>query len=72
MTFSTALELLKQGKRLTRQGWNGKGMYVEVQYPDANSKMGLPYIFMRPVTGHLVPWVASHTDLLTDDWMEVA
>lgn len=28
MTFSAALELLKQGQRLARKGWNGKGMWV--------------------------------------------
>src|SRR4051812_290525 len=35
-SFSDALERLKAGHRLQRQGWNGKGMYVVLQqgYPD--------------------------------------
>jgi len=28
MNFGTALEALKQGKKITRAGWNGKGMYL--------------------------------------------
>lgn len=36
LTFGQALELLKQGKKLTRPGWNGRGMFVVYQkgYPD--------------------------------------
>lgn len=28
ITFGAAIEALKQGKRVTRQGWNGKGMFL--------------------------------------------
>ena len=68
MGFEDALRALKDGERVTRTGWNGKGMYVEVQTPDENSKMRRPYLFMSPVDGELVPWVASQTDLLAEDW----
>jgi hypothetical protein len=68
MTFSEALEALKQGSRVARSGWNGKGMWLEVQRPDAHSKMTLPYIFMSTAQGDLVPWLASQTDILADDW----
>lgn len=27
-TFGEALEALKQGKKVARKGWNGKGMYL--------------------------------------------
>ena len=27
-TFGDAIEALKQGKRVARQGWNGKGMFL--------------------------------------------
>ena len=43
-------------------------MYVALQTPDAHSNMTLPYIYMRTVTGDLVPWLASQTDLLSSDW----
>lgn len=71
MDYSQALIKLKHGQRLARAGWNGKGMYLELQVPDAHSKMTLPYIFMKTVDGDLVPWVASQTDTLAEDWQQV-
>lgn len=70
-TFGQALELLKDGKRVAREGWNGKGMFIEKQVPDNNSKMQLPYLYISTVDGALIPWVASHTDILSEDWFEV-
>lgn len=71
MTFGEALRALKNGNCVSREGWNGRGMYVELQRPDEHSKMRRPYLFMRPVDGELVPWVASQTDLLAEDWFIV-
>ena len=68
MNFGQALEALKNGDRVTREGWNGKGMWLALQRPDENSKMGLPYLYIRTVTGKLVPWLASQTDMLAEDW----
>ena len=68
MDFGAALVNLKAGVRMEREGWNGKGMYIELQRPDAHSKMTLPYIYMKTVTGDLVPWLASQTDMLAEDW----
>lgn len=67
-TFEGVLPDLKEGKRVYRNGWNGKGMYLELQTPDEHSKMKRPYIYICPVDGELVPWVASQSDLLADDW----
>lgn len=69
--FSDALALLRQGKRVARGGWNGKDMFIALQVPDEHSKMRRPYIYMSPVDGALVPWVASQSDLLATDWYEV-
>ena len=66
--FGTALALLKTGRSVTRLGWNGAGMFLTLQVPDEHSKMRRPYIYMYPVDGQLVPWVASQTDMLADDW----
>jgi hypothetical protein len=71
VNFGEALTELNDGVRVARGGWNGKGMYVELQVPDGQSKMRRPYLFMRPVDGDLVPWVASQSDLLADDWESV-
>lgn len=70
-TFSEALEALKQGLRVQRSGWNGAGMYLEMQQPDEFSKMRQAYIYIKPVDGALVPWVASQSDLLARDWRTV-
>jgi len=69
MTFGQALVALKLGGKVTRTGWNGKGMWLELQVPDEHSKMSLPYIYMKTVTDDLVPWLASQTDVLAEDWM---
>jgi len=66
--FGLAIENLAAGNKVTRAGWNGRGMYIHQQNPDANSKMTLPYFYMKTVQGDLVPWVASITDILARDW----
>jgi len=80
MNFGQAIEALKQGERVTRQGWNGKGLTIELQIIDQHSKMTLPYLFMNyPSTpasenapqNHIdakVPWLASQNDVLAEDW----
>ena len=68
MTFGDAIENMIEGQRMTRSGWNGVGMYVEIQNPDENSKMTQPYIYMRTADGNFVPWFASQTDMLAVDW----
>lgn len=90
MDFGHALSRLKNGDKVGRAGWNGKGMYVVHQpgYPDGipinentARATGLPqgtlcnfrpYLMMRTVDGEFVPWVASQTDLLAEDWEVVA
>lgn len=71
MDFSTALYALKNGAKVARSGWNGKGMWLALQVPDAHSKMSLPYIYMSTAQGDLVPWAASQTDALATDWSVV-
>lgn len=63
-----AVKYLWDRHRLRRSGWNGKGMWLELQRPDAHSKMTLPYVFLRTAQGELVPWTCSQTDLLAVDW----
>lgn len=78
INFGAAIEALKEGCKVARKGWNGKGIFIELQRPDENSKMTSPYIFID-TTGlqtdnadapkSRVPWLASQTDLLADDWV---
>lgn len=71
LDFSDALLCLKEGARMAREGWNGKGMWLELQVPDEHSKMTLPYVYMKTAQGDLVPWLCSQTDMLADDWVVV-
>ncbi len=68
MDFGEALAALRAGEKVARRGWNGKGMWLKLQRPDALSEMTLPYIYMRTADYHNVPWLASQTDLLGVDW----
>lgn len=75
--FGKAIEILKAGGKVSRKGWNGKGIFLELQRPDEFSKMTHPYIFID-TTGlqtensfapkNRVPWLASQTDMLAEDW----
>jgi len=65
-----AIAHLRLGQRVTREGWNGKGQFLELQVPDTHSKMTLPYVFITTVQGQRVPWLCSQTDLLACDWVE--
>ncbi|MDD4601622.1 MAG: DUF2829 domain-containing protein [Negativicutes bacterium] len=71
MNFGSVLQGLKEGNCYARENWNGKGMYIELQTPTELSKMTRPYIYMSPIDGQLVPWVASQTDMLAEDWVKV-
>jgi hypothetical protein len=71
MNFGQAIEVLKSGGRVSRTGWNGKNMWLMLQRPDEHSKMSLPYIYMYTVDQKLVPWLASQTDVLAEDWGEI-
>ena len=67
-SFGEAISELKKGNKVTRKGWNGKNMWLELQVPDAHSKMTLPYIYMKTADNNKVPWLASQTDILSEDW----
>jgi len=74
LTFGLAIEAMKKGFRVARKGWNGKGMWLRIVIPGGDAKeydMGcenLPYIEMKTVDNKLVPWLASQTDMLAEDW----
>jgi len=77
MDFGDAIKVLKAGGKVARRGWNGKGLWLELQVPDALSKMTLPYVYInypldaQNTPGARVPWLASQTDMLSEDWERV-
>ena len=69
--FGDVLKHLKEQPLINtalREGWIGKGQYICLQVPDEGSKMSLPYIYILTVDEKLVPWLASQTDMLAEDW----
>ena len=104
-TYGQALEALKEGKRVARKGWNGKGMFIfqrpadelevgfiidkvkslpqsvkdffkEKDSKEAPSEQGLSkvkfgaYLCMYAADGSIVNgWLASQTDMLSNDWV---
>lgn len=86
MDFGDAIRALKAGKKVARDGWNGKGMFLFLVpgshfavsrapllgiYPEGAEIDYRSHIDMKTVDGSIVPWVASQTDVLAEDWMEV-
>lgn len=83
MDFGVAIMNLKEGRRVARNGWNGKGMYLyyvpAAAYPPSTDVAreafgGEPvpygaYIAMKTAQGNVVPWLASQTDMLAEDWI---
>lgn len=83
MSFGHALVAMKSDHRVGRAGWNGKGMFLYLvpaaEYPsqtgaakaywgeDAKVPYGA-YIAMKTAQNNVVPWLASQTDMLADDW----
>ena len=65
MNFGQAIEALKINKKVARVGWNGKGMFL---YLVGGAGKYLPYISMYTAQGTVVPWLASQTDILSEDW----
>jgi len=83
MNFGQALEVIKSGGRVAREGWNGKGMFLflvngstfTVNREPLLSIMGEgtqvqyhAHIDMKTAQGYVVPWLASQSDILSDDW----
>jgi len=86
-TFGEAIALLKQGYKVAREGWNGKGMWlVFVPGREVEIAQGTPYwsaglrgkikidghIDMYTAKGTIQPgWLASQADILAEDWVIV-
>ena len=86
LNFGDALHMLKLGKKVTRAGWNGKGMFLFLVpgstfkvsrppllgiYPDGTEISYCPHIDMKTADGKVVPWLCSQTDALAEDWQVI-
>ena len=86
MTFSTALDAIKNGNRVTRAGWNGKGMFIFMVpgsvfmvnrppllgiFPEGTEVRYHAHVDMKTNDGEIVPWLCSQTDLFAEDWEQL-
>ena len=83
MNFGQAIELLKEGKSLQREGWNGKNQYIElatnISYVNAHKEIinvnheaiGNKAIAFVGKSGVQLGWLASQSDMLANDWKVV-
>lgn len=78
MTFGLALEAMKKGEYVARKGWNGKNMYLFLAHgEDIQKCVGIPdqcvdVICMKTAQDTVVfGWLASQTDMLSEDWQIV-
>jgi hypothetical protein len=84
MNFGDALAALKEGERVARHGWNGKGMFLFLVpgsqfqvnrppllgiYPEGTTINYHAHIDMKTAQDTVVPWLASQTDVLAEDWV---
>lgn len=80
MGFGEALRHLKEGEKLSREGWNGKNQYIElatnISYETLNGKIvnaqhdaiGNKAIAFVGISGIQLGWLASQADMLAEDW----
>lgn len=83
MTFGQAVEAMKIGAKVARAGWNGKNMFLFLVpgsmfqvnrapllgiYPEGAVVTYQPHIDMKTAQDTVVPWVASQSDVLSEDW----
>lgn len=84
--FGQVLEYLKSGSKVSRQGWNGKDMFLFLVpgsifkvnrapllgiYPEGTEIKYMSHIDMKTANGEIVPWVCSQSDMLENDWFIV-
>lgn len=84
-SFGDAMNFLKGGKKVARKGWNGKNMFLflatEIEFhtqadlscvSNLEGDLTLPAVVMKTADDRFcVGWLASQTDMLSDDWYTV-
>lgn len=83
LSFGLALELLKKGCKVAREGWNGKKQYIQLannisytlltgEIVNCNhDAIGNKAIAFIGTSGIQMGWLASQADMLANDWVIV-
>ena len=82
LNFGQALEKLKEGKRLTRQEWERKEIYVyyvegfklptetlQDFFKEQEQITYRPHIDLRTADGTIGAWNPNMMDILAEDWI---
>ena len=80
MKFGDAIEAMRNGKRASREGWNGKNQYIElasnISYTNSKGEVinvnhdaiGNQAVAFVGTSGVQLGWLASQADMLAEDW----
>lgn len=81
MTFSQALEELKRGEKISREGWNDNKQYVQLAFmrecilsngtvikDPEHTDSGRMFLMFVGTRGYQCGWIASQADMLAIDW----
>ncbi len=80
MNFGDAMNAMKNGYKVARKGWNGKGQFIElataISYKNSKGQIincehkviGNKAIAFVGTSGVQVGWLASQADMLAEDW----
>jgi len=83
MDFGEAINIVKKGGRVARNGWNGKTQYIElatnISYKNPSGEIinaehnaiGNKAIAFVGTSGVQLGWLASQADMLANDWIVV-
>ena len=66
LTFGLAIEAMRKGMKVRLPYWSDD-VYLSIQFPDEQSKMTAPYIYVTSRFG-MVPWVATQIEILSEKW----
>jgi hypothetical protein len=69
MNFGDAFEQVKKGKGMRLPQWSSD-VVIKAQYPDYDSKMTAPYLYVESRYG-AVPWKETMIELFSEDWVIV-
>jgi hypothetical protein len=71
LDFGDAMRRVLDGDKVCRSGWNGKGMYLILGSVIVDDNPKMICICMYTAQQTFVPWLASVTDLVAQEWEEV-
>lgn len=70
MDFGNALKEVRKGNGIRLSCWN-ENVIIRAQFPDENSKMTFPYLYVESFKDgkiERVPWNITNLELFSEEW----